>query len=114
VTARRHLRARIANGFDVMAGVSAFPMRVKCATLAWHTMKSALEEAEQPRKPNERRTADMQAASATLPPEELESFTAKLVAALKTVYDPEIPVTSTSSDLSTRWMSPITRTWLSR
>jgi nitrogen fixation NifU-like protein len=29
---------------NVMAGVSAFPMRVKCATLAWHTMKSALEE----------------------------------------------------------------------
>jgi nitrogen fixation NifU-like protein len=28
---------------DVMGGVSAFPMRVKCATLAWHTMKSALE-----------------------------------------------------------------------
>jgi len=28
---------------DVMAGVSAFPMRVKCVTLAWHTMKSALE-----------------------------------------------------------------------
>ena len=26
------------------------------------------------------------------PPEELEAFTAKLVAALKTVYDPEIPV----------------------
>jgi nitrogen fixation protein NifU and related proteins len=29
---------------DVMAGVSAFPMRVKCATLAWHTFKSALED----------------------------------------------------------------------
>ena len=28
---------------DVMAGVSEFPMRVKCATLAWHTLKSALE-----------------------------------------------------------------------
>ncbi len=28
---------------EVMAGVSAFPMRVKCATLAWHTMKAALE-----------------------------------------------------------------------
>ena len=28
---------------EVMAGVSAFPMRVKCATLAWHTMQSALE-----------------------------------------------------------------------
>ena len=28
---------------QVMAGVSAFPMRVKCATLAWHAMKAALE-----------------------------------------------------------------------
>jgi len=28
---------------EVMAGVSEFPMRVKCATLAWHAMKSALE-----------------------------------------------------------------------
>lgn len=31
---------------EVMAGVSAFPMRVKCATLAWHAMKSALEGGE--------------------------------------------------------------------
>ena len=29
---------------DVMAGLSEFPMRVKCATLAWHTFKSAVEE----------------------------------------------------------------------
>jgi nitrogen fixation protein NifU and related proteins len=28
---------------QVMAGISAFPMRVKCATLAWHAMKAALE-----------------------------------------------------------------------
>lgn len=35
---------------DVMAGVSAFPMRVKCATLAWHTMKSALEGGNVPAK----------------------------------------------------------------
>ncbi len=26
----------------VFSGVSEFPMRVKCATLAWHTLKSAL------------------------------------------------------------------------
>jgi len=26
-----------------LAGVRAFPMRVKCATLAWHTLKAALE-----------------------------------------------------------------------
>ena len=28
---------------EVMSGVSAFPMRVKCATLAWHAMKAALD-----------------------------------------------------------------------
>jgi nitrogen fixation NifU-like protein len=27
----------------VLAGVREFPMRVKCATLAWHTFKAALE-----------------------------------------------------------------------
>lgn len=27
----------------VFAGVAEFPVRVKCATLAWHTMKAALE-----------------------------------------------------------------------
>ena len=29
---------------EVLSGVSAFPMRVKCATLAWHTLRSVLEE----------------------------------------------------------------------
>lgn len=28
----------------VMAGVKAFPARVKCATLAWHTMEAALNK----------------------------------------------------------------------
>jgi nitrogen fixation NifU-like protein len=28
---------------QVVAGVRQFPVRVKCATLAWHTMKAALE-----------------------------------------------------------------------
>ncbi|MBV9991476.1 MAG: SUF system Fe-S cluster assembly protein [Alphaproteobacteria bacterium] len=32
------------------------------------------------------------AEASALPPEELKDFTAKLVTALKTVYDPEIPV----------------------
>jgi nitrogen fixation NifU-like protein len=27
----------------VLSGVSEFPMRVKCATLAWHTLRSVLE-----------------------------------------------------------------------
>jgi nitrogen fixation NifU-like protein len=29
----------------VLSGVWEFPMRVKCATLAWHTLRSALEAA---------------------------------------------------------------------
>jgi nitrogen fixation NifU-like protein len=28
---------------QVLAGVRDYPMRVKCATLAWHTLKSALD-----------------------------------------------------------------------
>jgi nitrogen fixation NifU-like protein len=32
----------------VLAGVREFPIRVKCATLAWHTLEAALEQQEQP------------------------------------------------------------------
>ena len=32
----------------VLAGVKEFPMRVKCATLAWHTLNAALENEEEP------------------------------------------------------------------
>ncbi len=31
----------------VLAGVSEFPARVKCATLAWHTLKAALQNETQ-------------------------------------------------------------------
>jgi len=32
----------------VFSGVSEFPVRVKCATLAWHTLQAALEGTQQP------------------------------------------------------------------
>jgi nitrogen fixation NifU-like protein len=32
----------------VFSGVREYPMRVKCATLAWHTFKAALEGADRP------------------------------------------------------------------
>ena len=32
----------------VFSGVSEFPVRVKCATLAWHTLQAAFEERQQP------------------------------------------------------------------
>jgi len=31
---------------DVLAGVKTFPSRIKCATLAWHTLEAALSEAK--------------------------------------------------------------------
>jgi nitrogen fixation NifU-like protein len=34
----------------VLAGVREFPMRVKCASLAWHTLKAALAGAAEPVK----------------------------------------------------------------
>jgi len=32
----------------VLAGVREFPMRVKCATLAWHTLNAALQNEDEP------------------------------------------------------------------
>lgn len=32
----------------VLAGVKEFPMRVKCATLAWHTLNAALDKTDAP------------------------------------------------------------------
>ena len=32
----------------ILSGVSEFPARVKCATLSWHTLHSALEGREEP------------------------------------------------------------------
>ena len=33
---------------DVLAGVREFPVRVKCATLAWHTLHAALASQKEP------------------------------------------------------------------
>ena len=32
-----------ADRLQILAGVRQYPMRVKCATLAWHTMEAAIE-----------------------------------------------------------------------
>jgi nitrogen fixation NifU-like protein len=43
VTGRAEGDAAILGKLAVFAGVSEFPVRVKCATLAWHTFRSAVE-----------------------------------------------------------------------
>ena len=35
---------------EVLAGVREFPVRVKCATLAWHTLHNAITGASDPAK----------------------------------------------------------------
>lgn len=34
----------------VLAGVKEFPSRIKCATLCWHTLKSAIEHSDKAAK----------------------------------------------------------------
>ena len=31
---------------NVLQGISQFPIRIKCATLAWHTLKAAVESSQ--------------------------------------------------------------------
>ena len=52
-----------------LSGVQEFPMRIKCATMAWHTLLSALEK-----------KIDM------------SDIKQKIVSEIKKIYDPEIPV----------------------
>lgn len=39
------LGTRLPAKLEVFQGVRAFPIRVKCATLSWHAMKAALDQA---------------------------------------------------------------------
>jgi nitrogen fixation NifU-like protein len=43
---RAPLDAAALGKLEVLGGVREFPMRVKCATLAWHTLRAALSGAE--------------------------------------------------------------------
>jgi len=71
----------------IFAGVCKFPVRVKCATLAWHTLRAALEQsAETISTEGAVPTGGQPGAPDT------EELRARVVEALKTCYDPEIPV----------------------
>lgn len=54
LTAKDDTAARIAfadlDKLSVFSGVREFPVRVKCATLPWHTLVAALDHVEQPVK----------------------------------------------------------------
>lgn len=41
--------ADLLGDIEILAGVSRYPARIKCAVLSWHTLKSALDGADETR-----------------------------------------------------------------
>jgi nitrogen fixation NifU-like protein len=74
----------------VFAGVREFPIRVKCATLPWHTLRAAIES-----RPELVTTESGPASQPALPlsaSPATSDLQRHIIEALRTVYDPEIPV----------------------
>lgn len=72
------------------AGVREFPIRVKCATLPWHTMRAAIENRRE-RVSTEQGAASGNALPTAAPPP-LQTVEEKVIGVLRTIYDPEMPV----------------------
>jgi nitrogen fixation NifU-like protein len=70
----------------IFAGVCKFPVRVKCATLAWHTLLAALEQ-----RPGQV-TTEGPAPAAQPAVADSAGLKQRVVNVLRTCYDPEIPV----------------------
>ena len=95
---------------SVLAGVREFPTRIKCASLAWHTMKAAVARRDATRRypPNDitfptmttgglpedspANEVSQSTADITPDPVKMDEIAPKVIDALKTVFDPEIPV----------------------
>lgn len=72
----------------VFAGVREFPVRVKCATLPWHTLRAAIEN-----KPETVSTDSLPLSGRPSPTADLvREIENKIIEVLRTVHDPEIPV----------------------
>ena len=74
----------------VFTGVREFPIRVKCATLAWHTLRAAVEN--RPESVTTESGSASQPAPVPTAPLESSDLRRSIIEALRTVYDPEIPV----------------------
>lgn len=72
----------------VFAGVREFPIRVKCATLPWHTLRAAIEN-----KPETVSTDELPLSGRPpLTADRVREIESKVIEILRTVHDPEIPV----------------------
>jgi nitrogen fixation NifU-like protein len=66
---------------EALAGVREFPMRVKCATLVWHALVAALHQSQG--------TVTTETGTEERTPEQIRT---DVIDALRSIYDPEIPV----------------------
>lgn len=72
----------------VFAGVREFPIRVKCATLPWHTCRAAIEN-----RPETVSTDSLSlSGSPAMTTDRVRETGNKVVEVLRTIHDPEIPV----------------------
>lgn len=72
----------------VFAGVREFPIRVKCATLPWHTLRAAIEN-----KPETVSTDELPLSERpSLTADQVREIENKVIEVLRTIRDPEIPV----------------------
>jgi len=74
----------------VFAGVRKFPIRVKCATLAWHTLRAAIEQ--KPGAVSSEEGIGSEGIPKNPPLDSKHELQEKIVGVLRQVYDPEIPV----------------------
>jgi nitrogen fixation NifU-like protein len=82
------------------SGVRRFPVRVKCATLAWHTTRAALEQQERPvstendgdAEADGASSGDAATANTASSGVDVKAIEERVVETLKSCYDPEIPV----------------------
>ena len=93
---------------SVLAGVRQFPVRVKCASLPWHTLRCGRVEARDEVVIDRMKTLSVVQSSQPRPapprdtgrdrrhdvndPERLDALRPQIVEALSKVFDPEIPV----------------------
>lgn len=76
----------------VFAGVREFPIRVKCATLPWHTLRAALEQQREPVSTEQAAGVGQGAGAGPPGPAPPRALEQAVIEVLRRVYDPEIPV----------------------
>ena len=77
---------------EALQGVVKFPVRIKCATLPWHTLRAALEQQREPVSTEQAASVGQGAGAGPPGPAAPRALEQAVIEVLRRVYDPEIPV----------------------